>query len=407
MASIRLASLRACIGRASRRCLGIAIAAVTVFGSAAAHADFAACTLTNQPLSAGLDPINYVRLALRSDRRPLLAYSTDVHNAASLYLYVCENVACSAGHVRYLDTSSNYFGEPSVLVRSDGRPLIVGSFMGGIRLYDCVDSDCNDYGTHTIRGNGSGIFSDLPMRLQGNGNPALLYVDWVIGPRSGQLIAHFCDDALCDNPGTEQVLAIPPLNSMFASLDLALDSGGKLAASYLTSEGTSNLYKYDIARCADVGCTNVGNTELSAPVSDSTPTRTVLAMRSSDRPLALDSQANNRALLDCTSNGCTAADNRLLPANMPGQPFGLTLLSGNLPAFAWSSAGKIGAYACADATCSSGHVLQADSATQDILDGDFAISVDARPVVAYIDFDTRTLAVAACDGDVVFKNGFD
>jgi len=35
------------------------------------------------------------------------------------------------------------------------------------------------------------------------------------------------------------------------------------------------------------------------------------------------------------------------------------------------------------------------------------LSCDARPSVAYIDFDTRTLAVAACNGEIVFKDGFD
>jgi hypothetical protein len=51
--------------------------------------------------------------------------------------------------------------------------------------------------------------------------------------------------------------------------------------------------------------------------------------------------------------------------------------------------------------------VQASSAAQSILDGDFVVSADARPTIAYIDFDTRTLAVAACDGDFVFKDSFD
>jgi len=375
--------------------------------SGLAQADFAACSLSDHPLAAGADPINYVRFALRSDNRPVLAYSTDVHNASSLYLYVCANAACSAGHVVYLDTSSNYYGAPGVLVRSDGRPLIVGSYMGGIRLYDCLDDDCSDFGIHTIRANASAIFSDLPVLLQSNGNPLLLYLDNVLGPRPGHLIAHFCDDALCDNSGTERVLALPPPNSMFSSLTLVLDSTGKLAANYLTSVGASNLNTYDIARCADTACTNISNAQLSAPVSNSTPTRTALAMRSDSRPLGLDNQANNRALLDCTSSGCAVADNRVIPANAPGQTFGLRLLAGDLPAFAWSGANAVGAFACADATCTNGQGVQTSSAALSVLDGDFAISVDARPAFAYIDFDTRTLAVAACNGDVVFKDGFD
>ena len=42
-----------------------------------------------------------------------------------------------------------------------------------------------------------------------------------------------------------------------------------------------------------------------------------------------------------------------------------------------------------------------------ILDGDFAIDKNARPAVAYIDFDTRTIAVAGCKADVVFIDSFD
>jgi len=105
----------------------------------AATAQFDACTLANNPLPIGSDPIDHTRLALRQDGRPVLVYSNAVHNNSSLYFYDCANPACSAGHSVYLDASSNYFGASGIVVREDGRPAIVASYFGGVRFYDCAD----------------------------------------------------------------------------------------------------------------------------------------------------------------------------------------------------------------------------------------------------------------------------
>ena len=384
----------------------IALSLVLIIASGVAQAGFGTCTLANSPLSAGADPLDHVRVAMRADGRPLLAYTTDVHNASSLYLYSCANPTCSAGHAVYLDTSTNYYGAPGVLVRPDARPLVIATYFGGIRLYDCDDANCSGYSTHDIRPYASAIFSDIPVLLQANGNPVLLYIDGVLGARPGYLIVHFCGDATCDAGGTEQVLAMPPpATPMFSALSLARGSDQALAAAYLTSVGGSNLNNYEIARCIDAACTNVVNTQVATPVGDSTPVRTALAMRSDRRPLALDSQARNRMLLDCTSSACDAWNNRALPTQ--GQPLGLKLLAGDVPAYALFDAPWVGAIACNDAGCAIGNGLVTATPTSSILDGDFAVDANARPAIAYIDFDTRTLSVAGCKADVVFVDSFD
>ena len=383
----------------------VALTSALAFVSSHAHAGFGSCTLANSTLSVGSDPVGFVRLAVRADGRPVLAYTTDVHNNSSLYLYDCANSNCSAGHVVYLDTSSNYYGAPGVRVRPDGRPLVIATYFGGIRLYDCADADCGSYSTHDIRANASAIFSDIPFALQASGNPVLLYLDSVLGPRPGYLIVHFCSDATCDAAGAEQILAMPPpATPMFSALSLARGSDQTLAAAYLSSVGGSNLNTYNIARCADIACTSVSNTQVAVPVDDSTPVRTALAMRSDQRPLALDSQANHRAWLDCTSSACNAWND--LPLPTIGQPLGLQLLPGNVPAYALFDSSTVSAVACNDIGCTVGNGVVAGTPTTSILDGDFALDQNARPAVAYIDFDTRALAVAGCT-DVVFSNGFE
>src|SRR5262249_6218934 len=151
--------------------------------------------------------------------------------------------------------------------------------------------------------NGSAILADLPIALQANGDPILLYLDNVLGTRPGWLIARFCSDATCSVAATEQVLAVPPSLSPVAELARRLDSQGVPVATYLTSEGASNLYDSDIGVCSGSPlCSTVTNTTISQPVPGTTPTRTALALRSDRRPLGLDNQGNAPALLDCATS---------------------------------------------------------------------------------------------------------
>jgi len=384
----------------------LAVAAVLSVASNPVHAGFGSCTLVNSPLATGAEPLDFARLAMRADGRPLLVYTTDVHNASSIHLYDCATPTCAAGHGIDLDSSYNYFGSPGIALRADGRPLVSASHHGGIRLYDCADAACSSYSLHDVRPESSAIFSDMPVTLQASGNPVFLYLDGVLGTRPGYLIVHFCADASCDAAGTEQVLAMPDPNTpMFSGLSLALGSDGTLAAAYLSSVGGSNLNTYHIARCSDAACSGVTDTQLAVPVGNGTPVRTALALRTDQRPLALDSQPEHRVLLDCTARACNAWNDRALPTT--GAPLGLKLLSGNVPAYALFDASTVSAIACNDANCGVGNGLFAATPTQSVLDGDFALDASARPAVAYIDFDTRTLAVAACEADVLFIDGFD
>lgn len=372
---------------------------------ALAQAQFAACTLANNALTSGSVPINHVRMTVRADGRPVLAYTNAVHNNASLYFYDCANAICSVGHALYLDTSTNYFGASGIVVRSDGRPAIVATNFGGLRFYDCADVDCDSFSTVDLRPTASAILSDTPVALQQNGYPVLLYIDGVITTRPLDLIVRFCADAGCVTAGSEQILASPPAMSGIGPLSLAIGSDGTLAATYLTSEGASNLNTYNIARCSDTACTTITNTQISAPVGNSTPSLTAVAIRSDQRPLALDSQASNMALLDCTTSACTAVVDRLLPEEATGLPLGLKVLPGDLPAFALFNPLMAGAFACADANCSTGSAVQTSTSATGIIDADFALDADSHPLIAYIDSDTNNLWLAGCD--VIFASGFE
>ena len=382
-------------------------AAAPLLAACAAQAAAPSCGLVNHAIDTGTDNLDYVRLAVRADGRPLLAYTTDVHNASTLNLFDCDDSTCASGHIVPLDASSNYFGAPGIAIRSDGRPVVTASWFGGLRYYDCQDADCTSFTYNQIWPNGSAILSDMPIALQPNGNPAFIYIDDTLptAPRPGYLIVHFCADAACSS-ASEQTLAIPTAaDSPFSTLSFAIDANGYAAATYFESDGPSNVYTYNLARCADVACTTVSNMPITAPIVASAPFRTALALRTGGLPLALDSRSMHTALLDCTTINCSAFDDRALPASASGVPIGLGLLANDLPAFALFAPNSVGAFSCSNATCTSGTEIAVTNTTQSILDGDFALDAAQRPLLAYIDFDTRKLSAAGCD--VIFANGFE
>jgi hypothetical protein len=382
------------------------IVAAALVVSGVAHAAFTTCPLVNHAIDTGADNLGFVRVAARSDGRPLLVYTTDVHNASALNLFDCDDARCASGQLIPLDASYNYFNSPGIVIRADGRPALTSSWYGGVRYYDCLDASCTSVNYNTIVANDSAIFSDMPIALQPSGNPAFLYVDANISmsPRPGYLIVHFCADIGCTT-GSERTLATPAENSAFSNLSLAIDADGHVAATYLQSEGASNLYTYNLARCADTACASVTNTTISSPVGRASPFRTAVAIRSSRFPLALDSQSTNTALLDCTTSSCSTFNDDALPIVVGSEPIGLGLLDNDIPSFALFTSGNVGAFACADASCTSGASVSATNTTQSILEADFALDPAQRPLIAYIDFDTRKLSAAGCD--TLFADGFE
>ena len=383
-------------------------AATSLFAVCAVYAASPSCVLVNHAIDTGTDNLDYVRLAVRADGRPLIVYTTDVHNASTLNLFDCDDSTCASGHIVPLDASSNYFGAPGIAIRTDGRPVVTASWYGGLRYYDCQDTACASFTYNQIWPSGSAILSDMPIALQPNGNPAFIYIDDTLptAPRPGYLIVHFCADAACSS-ASEQTLAVPTAaDSPFSTLSFAIDANGYAAATYFESEGPSNVYTYNLARCSDTACVTVSNAQISAPVVGSAPFRTALALRADSLPLALDSRSAHTALLDCTTSDCTAFNDRALPASASGVPIGLSLLTNDVPAFSLFAPNSVGAFACADGPCTSGTEIVATNTTQSILDADFALDATQRPLLAYIDFDTRKLSAAGCS-DVIFADGFE
>jgi len=386
---------------------GLLLALGTTLAAAPALAAFPACTLSLTSIDTSNVPIGFVRMALRADGRPLLVFNTDMANDTQLLVHDCANLACSSGTSYPFGYISSRFGDSGVVIRADNRPLLTTSYYGGLRLYDCNDASCLTASPTDIVAQSSAIRGDLPMLLQASGNPLLLYTSPFNSATPGALIAHFCDDVPCTGPGRDVLLATPPPQSQFAAYALALGAQGNPVASYLVSDGASTSYGNMISVCSgEPACSTITTTQISAPTGRLMPWHTALAIRSDARPLVLDNRTNDPALLDCDTPACTSVTRRSLPA-AAGQPLGLALMAGDRPAFARYRASLMSAWACDDAQCTSGSEVAITTSLDWVRDGDFKLDASQRPVITWINGDTRALWVARCLSDALFANGFD
>ncbi|MBX3690370.1 hypothetical protein [Dokdonella sp.] len=390
----------------NRKILALMVTAITLAGAGATQSAVAACDFSQTDLQVGASgtPIGHARIVMRPNDRPLLMISDDVQNTEALWVYSCANRQCSSGQATPIEVSTNYFQRSGIIVRSTGRPALVGTYFGGLRYYDCGEEDCSQVNVTELIPTQSGILGETPMALQANGTAAFIYVDSYSGARPGQLIYHACADDACSG-GAEKVLAIPPdSSSQISDLALAIDADGHPAATYLLSHGASNSTDHWIARCNDSACDNITHTMLAGTGALFSPSRTDLVIRSDRRPLALDSRNGlQRALLDCDDVSCSSATARPLPGD---DLFGLALTAGDLPVYGFFSPNWINAWTCTDAACGDGTLDQVGTPNATLREADFERGADGSLYVAYIGPDS-SLTFAACLADSIFADGFD
>jgi hypothetical protein len=189
---------------------------------------------------------------------------------------------------------------------------------------------------------------------------------------------------------------------------LAMSDQGVPVSAFYGTDGPSNSYGLNISVCSgNPICTTVTTTQIAAPVARFAPLHPAVVVRSDQRPMVLDDLPANPGLLDCTTAECNAATRHALPAGAVGQPLGLAIMPGDKPAFALFGDQTVGAFACADTSCSSGAAVTIASSQSQVQDGDFKLDSSRLPVIAYIDFNAKTLGLARCTSDTVFANGFE
>ncbi len=348
----------------------------------------AQCTLLpvafDRVVDTFLDSGRHVKLVLRDDGRPLLAYHEDA--LGSVRLYDCVDAVCSSGSARNIATAGDAGEGIAMLLRSDGRPLIayIDATSDTLHIYSCSDVACSAGSSTALD---SPVYSSMvDLALRADGRAVVVYRN----ASTFSMRTWHCDNVDCTS-GLFREHADSP-----TGVAIAIRPDGRPLLAMGGNGGAADSPRF--WDCTDAACTT-GTLRPTTGVQY----RGVIAMhlRADGRALLLtNSTGGTPGIVACSDVNCTSAPGTLISgctdvweADLAKRP------DGSAVAACASYVG--GAYAltlhdCSTASCSSGAgrpLLPAGRAGRAVA---VAVRSDDRPVIAYYDQTNGQLGLYIC-----------
>jgi hypothetical protein len=351
-----------------------------------------ACTAAGPvDLGPGQDP----SLRVRSDGRPVVLFGS--MGSGDSQLVVCGDTACSLGNV--VTTVPVGATERSFVIGADGRPIIAATQAGQLGVLSCLDETCAETTWTSVD-----AARQPRIALGPEGRPVLA----ALSGRS--LILYRCADMACAS-GSRSTLADlgpPPSGAdevVFLDLEVGLDGRAFVSLS-------------DAAELRLIGCLTVACNEAARIVLDRTsPDFAVthaLGVDRSGRPFIVYAVRSDLAVArclrpDCLTTASTSSSASPGASSQPpvtGQPVrtvvdpaggfnpAVTIGADGRPVAVYGRGDGVYVLHCGNAKCDQGNTVAKISA-DNAYASSIAIGRDGLPVLAYLDFDGK-LSVVRC-----------
>lgn len=345
----------------------------------------------DRTLESALEFGKHVRVVVRADGRPFLAYHED--GASGMRIYNCADPSCSSGNARYLATSGDPGEGIALVLRPDGRPLIayIEGSSDTLHVYSCADANCTG-GTNTTLESPVRAGS-IDVALRADGRAVIAYVSasttllrtWHcanLDCTAGASLEHNLYPtgvAIAIRPDGRPLLAAggnagsADSPRFWDCADAACSSGTlrpttgvlyqEVKAMRLRADGRALLLTSQffgaagIVACSDVNCTSANGIAVAGCTRTSDAD---LALRADGTAvIACASGSSGSSLFglvlhDCTNASCSSGSARaLLPEGRAGNAAAVALRSDDRPVVAYQDAPNldVGVYVCASAGC--------------------------------------------------------
>jgi hypothetical protein len=339
-------------------------------------------------------PVGNVRLAMRPDGVPVLAYIRQRRP----WLALCADRACSSVTRRALP-AFNSDARPALAVRADQRPFAYVASVGGSQAYDCSDPACTDGNLREVSGSGNSTSEVIEMALRADGRPVLLYTT----SNLNDVHLFVCADVACSS-GTQRLLVDEPSTGSTFLLSPAVIVGPGDRPIVMYSLSTDGIGQLRFVRCDDSACSSATARTIG---SEANFFGMPLALRDDGRVAFIESSFSSHRLGICNDLDCTALTRHPLPGS--GRVQSMALLGGNRPVFE-STSGALGLITtCDDASCSSAQssTVVSHPAAGISYSGSLAVGVDAAVFVAFEEQSRGDMLLAVPRAERVFRHGFE
>lgn len=362
-------------------------------------------TVTRVHVSNGRD-VSFADVALRTDGRPLVAWTDDVAGGDSTWLHRCDDTACTSGSDIRVAITSNYNASPRLLLRPDGRPGLLVPATGGLAFQDCSDADCTTFNPRSVTASGSGTGDVFAATLRADGVPIFAYVDSSNPGGSGtrnDVYAYACIDTGCSG-GTAHLLGDFSSAAWIGNLSIVADASGRMVGAWTVSEG--GVSSAHLAVCSDANCTQ----RFDRVLGTGTILDLDLALRGDGMPLLFERTQAGSQLRDCQDTSCTSD----VPRPIPVAPWGnarFALRPDGTPLFVdGDGTGQATLHDCVTPACTAPVVTPVASGGV-LAVGGVVLPAVGSPRVALVETTRRDAKLAVCvDGPrppEIFADGFE
>lgn len=193
---------------------------------------------------------SYISLAIGSDNNPVISYYDD--DSDDLNIYKCNDSSCSGGIQRRLDYSTSNIGQyTSIAIGSDGYPIISYKDATGrdLEFYKCEDINCSSGIQRTLDTN---IYNggESSIAIGNDGYPIISYVYEGYYDYQDEIYFYKCDDLSCSS-GSSRILDTDTLNDV----SMLIDSSGNPIIAY-GQKGRLKVYRCNDSLCSG-GSSNI------------------------------------------------------------------------------------------------------------------------------------------------------
>jgi len=345
-------------------------------------------------------------IAIHPDGRPFIAYEDLSNNR--LKLYVCNDAVCSSGQSQTLDINAT---EPSLAIRNDGRLLIAArqdtTGMGDyqLSLFDCLDTQCSNPQVRMLESLQPSSFGPTSLLIRSDGRPVIAFFRDQEGALSNLLKLYSCLNTDCDQ-GDSIVINSEVQISRHNVMVLRPDAVSQTDLPVFAYQKDSDMVVF---ACTDEHCSSgIETPTMSGPFSG-IPT---IAMRNSGLPsIAYTLGAAALKLYDCTNADCTSGFERNIGQARSGQS-GITIRPDNRPIVVHSSRNLfddgLRIYNCADPQCISGETINPDNTSEAANFINAATCQNGLPIISFQRGGVEDLVLLTCElPPPIFQNGFE
>jgi hypothetical protein len=244
-------------------------------------------------------------VAVGSDGYPVVSYA-DSYNS-DLKLYKCDDVNCSSGTARTLDSTGTVGYFSSITVGSDGYPIIsYGGSSAGLKFYKCGNVECSSGTARTLIETPNPISDTTSIAVGSDGYPLIAYEDI----DANELRLYKCDNIDCSS-GTARTLDttfILPFSLYYPSVTVGSD-GYPIIAYYSLLNGLK------FYRCDNLDCSS--GTAAVVDSMGSVGKYNSLSLDPMGHPvISCHEDPGYLRLYVCTSNNCSTSVSRTLDSSI-------------------------------------------------------------------------------------------